>query len=68
MDMGYDQEPVLPALITVPPQSRYPFRSLQNYVTPFLCKLLPIPMNEFTSAQSLSSHPFPHLILTATAA
>jgi hypothetical protein len=23
MDMGYDQEPVLPALITVPPQSRY---------------------------------------------
>jgi hypothetical protein len=32
MDMGYGQEPVLPALITVPPQ------------------LLPLPMNEFTSA------------------
>jgi hypothetical protein len=26
MDMGYDQEPVLPALITVPPKSHYPFR------------------------------------------
>jgi hypothetical protein len=50
MDMGYDQEPVLPALITVPPQSRYPLRSRHNSVTPFLCKLLPLPMNEFTSA------------------
>jgi hypothetical protein len=50
MDMGYDQEPVLPALITVPPKSRYPFRSRHNSVTPFLCKLLPLPMNEFTSA------------------
>jgi hypothetical protein len=50
MDMGYDQEPVLPALITVPPQSRYPFRSRHSSLTPFLCKLLPLPMNEFTSA------------------
>jgi hypothetical protein len=50
MDMGYDQEPVLPALITAPPKSRYPFRSRHNFVTPFLCKLLPIPMNEFTYA------------------
>jgi hypothetical protein len=50
MDMGYDQEPVLPELINVPPQSRYPFRSRNNSVTPFLCKLLPLPMNEFTSA------------------
>jgi hypothetical protein len=50
MDMGYDQEPVLPALITAPLQSRYPFRSRHNSVTPFLCKLLPLPMNEFTSA------------------
>jgi hypothetical protein len=50
MDMGYDQEPVLPALITVPPQSRYPLRSRHNSVTPSLCRLLPRPMNEFTSA------------------
>jgi hypothetical protein len=50
MDMGYDQEPVLPALITLPPKSSYPFRSRHNSVTLFLCKLLPLPMNEFTSA------------------
>jgi hypothetical protein len=50
MDMGYDQEPVLPALITVPPKSRYPLNSHHNSVTPFLCKLLPLPMNEFTYA------------------
>jgi hypothetical protein len=50
MDMGYDQESVLPALLTVPPQSRYPFRLRHNSVRPFLCKLLPLPMNEFTSA------------------
>jgi hypothetical protein len=49
MDMGYYQEPVLPVLITVLPKSRYPFRSCHNSVTPFLCKLLPLPMNEFTS-------------------
>jgi hypothetical protein len=52
MDMGYDQEPVLPALITVPPQSRYPLRSRHNSVTPFLFRLLPLTMNEFTSAPS----------------
>jgi hypothetical protein len=50
MDMGYDQEPVLPALLTVPPKSRYPFHSCHNSVTPFVCKLLPLPMNEFTSS------------------
>jgi hypothetical protein len=50
MDMGYDQEHVLPALLTVPPKSRYPFRSRHNSVTPFLFKLLPLPMNEFISA------------------
>jgi hypothetical protein len=50
MDMGFDQEPVLPELITVPPKSRYPFRLHHNSVTPFLCKLLPLHMNEFTSA------------------
>jgi hypothetical protein len=48
MDMGYDQEPVLPASITVPPKSRYPFCSRHSSVTPLLCKLLPLPMNEFT--------------------
>jgi hypothetical protein len=50
MDMVYDQEPVLPALTTVQPKSRYPFHSRHNSVTPFLCKLQPLPMNEFTSA------------------
>jgi hypothetical protein len=50
MDMGYDQEHVLPALITVPPKSHYPLRSRHNFVSPLLCKLLPLPMNEFTSA------------------
>jgi hypothetical protein len=49
MDMCYDQEPVLPELITVPLKSRYPFRSRHNSVTPFLCKLVPLPINEFTS-------------------
>jgi hypothetical protein len=50
MDMGYDQEPVVPSFITVPPKSLYPFCLRHNYVTPFLCKLLPLPMNEFTSS------------------
>jgi hypothetical protein len=50
MDMGFDQEPVLPALTTVPPKSRYPFRLRHNSVPPFLCNLLTLPMNEFTSA------------------
>jgi hypothetical protein len=48
--MGYDQETVLPALINVLPKSRFPFRSRHNSMTPLLCKLLPLPMNEFTSA------------------
>jgi hypothetical protein len=50
MDMGYDQEPVLLALTNVPPNLRYPFRSRHGYVTPFVCKLLSLPMNYFTSA------------------
>jgi hypothetical protein len=50
MAMGSDQEPVLPALTTAPPKSRYPSRSHHNSVTPLLCKLLPLPVNEFTSA------------------
>jgi hypothetical protein len=48
MDMGYDQEPVLPEITTAPPKSRYLSRSCHKSVTPFLCKLLPLPMNEFT--------------------
>jgi hypothetical protein len=50
MEMGYDQEPVLPALTTAPPTSRYPSSLRRKSVTPFLCKLLPLPMNEFTTA------------------
>jgi hypothetical protein len=49
MDMGYDQLHVLPSLITVRPKSRYPFRSRHNSMAPLLCKLLPPPMDEFTS-------------------
>jgi hypothetical protein len=49
IDVGYDQEPVLPALNTAPPKSRYPSRSRHKSVTPFLCNILPLPMNEFTS-------------------
>jgi uncharacterized membrane protein len=45
MDMGYHQEPVLLALTTVPPKSRYTFHPRNNSVTPFLCKLLLLPMN-----------------------
>jgi hypothetical protein len=51
MYMGYDQEPVLLALTNVPLKSRYPFRSRHNSVTPFICNLLSLPMNEFTSTQ-----------------
>jgi hypothetical protein len=48
--MGYEQQPVLPA-ITAPPQLlRYPLRSHHKIVTQFLFKLLPLPMNELTSA------------------
>jgi hypothetical protein len=49
MDMGYDQEPAIPALTTEPLKSRYPSRSRHKSVTPLLCKLLSLPMNEFTS-------------------
>jgi hypothetical protein len=50
IDMGYEQQPVLPAITTSPPLSQYLLCSRQNTVTPFLCKLLPLPMNDFTSA------------------
>jgi hypothetical protein len=42
MDMGFDQEPVLPSLITVPPKSRYPFRSRHKSVTSYAssCRFL----------------------------
>jgi hypothetical protein len=50
MDMGYEQEPVLPAITTTLPVSRYPLHSRHKSITPFVCKLLPLPMNEFTSA------------------
>jgi hypothetical protein len=41
---------VLPAITTPPPLSRYPLRSQHKTVTPFIFKLLPLPMNDFTSA------------------
>jgi hypothetical protein len=50
MDMGYAQQPVLPAITTPSQLSRYPLRSRHKIVTPFLYKLLPLPMNESTSA------------------
>jgi hypothetical protein len=50
MDMGYEQKPVLPAITTPPHLSRYPLRSCHKSVTPLFCKLLPLLMNEFTSA------------------
>jgi hypothetical protein len=50
MDMGYYQRSVVPVITTPPPLSRYPMRSQHKTVTPFLCKLIPLPMNEFTSA------------------
>jgi hypothetical protein len=49
MDMGYEQHPVLPVITTPLPLSRCPLRSRHKTVTPFLCKLPPLPMNEFTS-------------------
>jgi hypothetical protein len=48
--VGYEQEPVLPAITMPPPVSHYPLHSRHKSVTPFVCKLLPLPMNEFTSA------------------
>jgi hypothetical protein len=50
MDIGYEKEPLLPAIITPPPMLRYPLRSSHTSVISFVCKLLPLPMNEFTSA------------------
>jgi hypothetical protein len=50
MDMGYGHKPVLPAIATPPPLSRYLLFSRHNTATPFLCKLLTLPMNEFNSA------------------
>jgi hypothetical protein len=50
VDMGYKPQPVLPAITTPPQLSRYPLHSRHKTVTPFLCKLLPLTMNEFKSA------------------
>jgi hypothetical protein len=50
MDMGYEQQPVISVVITPPTLSQYPLRSRHKIVTPFLCKLLPLPINEFISA------------------
>jgi hypothetical protein len=50
MDMGYEQPLVLPAITTPPPLSHYLLRTQHNTVTSFMCKLLPLPMNEFTSS------------------
>jgi hypothetical protein len=50
MDMGYEQQPVFLVITTLPPLSRYPLRYRHKTVKPFMCKLLPLPMNEFTSA------------------
>jgi hypothetical protein len=50
IDVGYAQQSVLPAITTPPTLSRYLLRSRHNTMMPFLCKLLPLPMNEFTSA------------------
>jgi hypothetical protein len=49
IEMGYEQQPVLPVIITPPQLSWYPLCFRDKTVAPFLCKLLPLPMNEFTS-------------------
>jgi hypothetical protein len=50
MDMGYDLTPFPTVIITPPPRLQYPLYSLNKPVTPFYSKLIPLPMNEFTSA------------------
>jgi hypothetical protein len=50
VDMGYGQQHLLPAIVTLPPLSQYPMCSLHKPVTPSYSKFLPLPMNEFTSA------------------
>jgi hypothetical protein len=50
MDMGYEQEPVLPVITALPPLSRYPLRSRHKTVMPFMWKILPLTMNAFTSS------------------
>jgi hypothetical protein len=50
VDMGYEQQPVLPSIATPPQLPWYPLRSRHKKVTQFLCKLIPLPMKEFTSA------------------
>jgi hypothetical protein len=47
MNMGYDQQHLLPAIITLPSLSQYPLCSLHKPLAPFYSKLLPLPMNEF---------------------
>jgi hypothetical protein len=50
MDMGYEQEPVLLVVTMPPPLSWYLLRSRHKSVTPGICKILPLLMNEFMSA------------------
>jgi hypothetical protein len=50
MGMGYEWQPVLPAITTPPPHSRYPMCSRHKTVPTFSCKLLTLTINEFTSA------------------
>jgi hypothetical protein len=50
MDMIYEQQPVLPSITTPPPLSRYLLRSRHKTATTFICKLLPLLINEFTYA------------------
>jgi hypothetical protein len=50
IDMGYDQRPELPVITTQPSLSQYQLRSRHKTVTPFLCKLLSLEMNEFASS------------------
>jgi hypothetical protein len=50
VDMRYEQQPLIRVIITLPPLSRYPLRSLHRPVIPFYSKLHPLPMNEFMSA------------------
>jgi hypothetical protein len=50
MDMGYEQQPVPPAITTPPLISRYPLRSQHKTVMSFLWKIIPLLTNEFNSA------------------
>jgi hypothetical protein len=46
--MGYELAPVFPVITMLPSVPRYLMRSRHKSVTLFVCKLLPLPTNEFT--------------------